>query len=122
MTPGREAGGLEGSRNGALVHLRAADGGRSRGERPRGRRAHGELRSEVRPGRRARRIGRRARGADERGQVGRRQVVLPDRVVLVHDEGQLARVERGGERDEPCLLYTSPSPRDGLLSRMPSSA
>ena len=27
-------------------------------------------------------------------------------------------------RDEPatCLLYTSPSPRDGLLSRMPSSA
>ena len=26
-----------------------------------------------------------------------------------------------GERG-PCLLYTSPSPRDGLLSRMPSSA
>ena len=24
--------------------------------------------------------------------------------------------------DCPCLLYTSPSPRDGLLSRMPSSA
>ena len=24
--------------------------------------------------------------------------------------------------DEACLLYTSPSPRDGLLSRMPSSA
>ena len=23
---------------------------------------------------------------------------------------------------ETCLLYTSPSPRDGLLSRMPSSA
>ena len=23
---------------------------------------------------------------------------------------------------EHCLLYTSPSPRDGLLSRMPSSA
>ena len=23
---------------------------------------------------------------------------------------------------EYCLLYTSPSPRDGLLSRMPSSA
>ena len=22
----------------------------------------------------------------------------------------------------PCLLYTAPSPRDGLLSRMPSSA
>ena len=25
-------------------------------------------------------------------------------------------------RRAPCLLYTSPSPRDGLLSRMPSSA
>ena len=24
--------------------------------------------------------------------------------------------------DPRCLLYTSPSPRDGLLSRMPSSA
>ena len=27
-----------------------------------------------------------------------------------------------GERSYTCLLYTSPSPRDGLLSRMPSSA
>ena len=26
------------------------------------------------------------------------------------------------DRDRICLLYTSPSPRDGLLSRMPSSA
>ena len=26
------------------------------------------------------------------------------------------------ERPPSCLLYTSPSPRDGLLSRMPSSA
>ena len=26
------------------------------------------------------------------------------------------------EEDNHCLLYTSPSPRDGLLSRMPSSA
>ena len=25
-------------------------------------------------------------------------------------------------KDRNCLLYTSPSPRDGLLSRMPSSA
>ena len=30
-----------------------------------------------------------------------------------------ARVKYG---QEICLLYTSPSPRDGLLSRMPSSA
>ena len=30
----------------------------------------------------------------------------------------------GGSTEHPntCLLYTSPSPRDGLLSRMPSSA
>ena len=27
-----------------------------------------------------------------------------------------------GADDYVCLLYTSPSPRDGLLSRMPSSA
>ena len=26
------------------------------------------------------------------------------------------------ELEKVCLLYTSPSPRDGLLSRMPSSA
>ena len=26
------------------------------------------------------------------------------------------------EQSQTCLLYTSPSPRDGLLSRMPSSA
>ena len=28
----------------------------------------------------------------------------------------------GTNVDYDCLLYTSPSPRDGLLSRMPSSA
>ena len=30
--------------------------------------------------------------------------------------------ERGPVKTKACLLYTSPSPRDGLLSRMPSSA
>ena len=30
--------------------------------------------------------------------------------------------EKAGYPDDNCLLYTSPSPRDGLLSRMPSSA
>ena len=34
-----------------------------------------------------------------------------------------ARGHRGGDGSPcACLLYTSPSPRDGLLSRMPSSA
>ena len=31
-------------------------------------------------------------------------------------------LDRFGDDLETCLLYTSPSPRDGLLSRMPSSA
>ena len=31
-------------------------------------------------------------------------------------------IARAGKKYDDCLLYTSPSPRDGLLSRMPSSA
>ena len=34
----------------------------------------------------------------------------------------LTYVHRIARRSRNCLLYTSPSPRDGLLSRMPSSA
>ena len=34
----------------------------------------------------------------------------------------LRRLRTACERAKRCLLYTSPSPRDGLLSRMPSSA
>ena len=33
-----------------------------------------------------------------------------------------SRLADAGARVINCLLYTSPSPRDGLLSRMPSSA
>ena len=38
--------------------------------------------------------------------------------------GQHVRQVKVGDRVlyDPCLLYTSPSPRDGLLSRLPSSA
>ena len=36
--------------------------------------------------------------------------------LLQHGERSAFRKRKG------CLLYTSPSPRDGLLSRMPSSA
>ena len=32
------------------------------------------------------------------------------------------RIDSIGRTAISCLLYTSPSPRDGLLSRMPSSA
>ena len=35
---------------------------------------------------------------------------------------KLSRVPGSYELIYGCLLYTSPSPRDGLLSRMPSSA
>ena len=34
----------------------------------------------------------------------------------------VAAIAAAGGRAKACLLYTSPSPRDGLLSRMPSSA
>ena len=44
-------------------------------------------------------------------------------------KGTIAQVQAAAEAGAdivrisvPCLLYTSPSPRDGLLSRMPSSA
>ena len=36
-------------------------------------------------------------------------------------ESKLCAAQQDAE-SETCLLYTSPSPRDGLLSRMPSSA
>ena len=42
-----------------------------------------------------------------------REVVRP--AMLWNDQRSAPQCER-------CLLYTSPSPRDGLLSRMPSSA
>ena len=58
---------------------------------------------------------------------------------IINIDGEYARRLYAGERmdecrvacidsaknnliDNYCLLYTSPSPRDGLLSRMPSSA
>ena len=43
-----------------------------------------------------------------------------ERVRALHEEGYAA--VGGAIEVERCLLYTSPSPRDGLLSRMPSSA
>ena len=53
------------------------------------------------------------------GQVGNQP--QPDRMERV--SAWRGSVEnRGTGSGESCLLYTSPSPRDGLLSRMPSSA
>ena len=50
-----------------------------------------------------------------RGQVARAVVTV---AVTLEADFLLQRLARIGS----CLLYTSPSPRDGLLSRMPSSA
>ena len=44
-----------------------------------------------------------------------------DNAVIQLREGH-GPVAVDAERASGCLLYTSPSPRDGLLSRMPSSA
>ena len=41
---------------------------------------------------------------------------------LLAADGRRALVICGEAAQSTCLLYTSPSPRDGLLSRMPSSA
>ena len=42
---------------------------------------------------------------------------------LPEDEGnEILLAGRSNAGKSSCLLYTSPSPRDGLLSRMPSSA
>ena len=38
-----------------------------------------------------------------------------------HHEKEAQIIAEAG-KENACLLYTSPSPRDGLLSRMPSSA
>ena len=44
-------------------------------------------------------------------------------VITPKCEVTLTNTETGQEyMSDACLLYTSPSPRDGLLSRMPSSA
>ena len=57
---------------------------------------------------------------------GRRQIFAPMTRVTNIDSGQVITTGllnmRRFEKRTACLLYTSPSPRDGLLSRMPSSA
>ena len=45
-------------------------------------------------------------------------------LTLVEDDvaQRLEKILRGMQQPSPCLLYTSPSPRDRQKSRMPSSA
>ena len=48
--------------------------------------------------------------------------VLPDEQGVVLRFGKFVSTTQPGLNYHICLLYTSPSPRDGLLYRMPSSA
>ena len=52
--------------------------------------------------------------------IGPRDEVLIGGLTFLKD--WIIRSETSNALDKFCLLYTSPSPRDGLLSRMPSSA
>ena len=48
--------------------------------------------------------------------------IHPRPILLVHGTADQRLGTHCSEQIYSCLLYTSPSPRDGLLSRMPSSA
>ena len=51
-----------------------------------------------------------------------RSFVGLDRMADLIDTASRAATAQDAYPPYNCLLYTSPSPRDGLLSRMPSSA
>ena len=57
-------------------------------------------------------------------QHGRGKLTIRERLDLFCDQSSFQEIGRlaGAATYEGCLLYTSPSPRDGLLSRMPSCA
>ena len=55
---------------------------------------------------------------EEVNQLNRTQINPVSLQVLADNKSQLLSTIQYYD----CLLYTSPSPRDGLLSRMPSSA
>ena len=48
-------------------------------------------------------------------------VIMPYSPVVAEEDGACC-ISQDFDLFLTCLLYTSPSPRDGLLSRMPSSA
>ena len=48
--------------------------------------------------------------------------VLGDTLVVYVDNSRVKKIVQLDEQNLICLLYTSPSPRDATLSRMPSSA
>ena len=66
----------------------------------------------------------RAGGMVEKGSLERSSDSLDVKFVVTDFNKSVTITYRGILPDlfRDCLLYTSPSPRDGLLSRMPSSA
>ena len=56
---------------------------------------------------------------NERFELGRVPVLLDVRELF---EREIVDLPDYGQLSIPCLLYTSPSPRDRTRSRMPSSA
>ena len=52
--------------------------------------------------------------------IQERDLILQRNNELLEENQKL--IEENRKLSQSCLLYTSPSPRDGLLSRMPSSA
>ena len=48
--------------------------------------------------------------------------VTENLITRLKDQYEIVVLANNWWGDACCLLYTSPSPRDGLLSRMPSSA
>ena len=54
--------------------------------------------------------------------AGEMENVLTDMARSYVEDGRGVRLNRSGAEAYLCLLYTSPSPRDRCLSRMPSSA
>ena len=49
-------------------------------------------------------------------------IIHVDRTFMMDPITRFLNTENAGTQTGVCLLYTSPSPQDGLLSRMPSSA
>ena len=58
----------------------------------------------------------------EHAMQDNKQVLLVAQRNAADDEPDVDDLYQVGTVSNICLLYTSPSPRDGLLSRMPSSA
>ena len=61
---------------------------------------------------------------DKANEIDQSNLTMKD-MLVVSSETENALVSATAvytDDDNTCLLYTSPSPRDGLLSRMPSSA